>query len=149
VVLGTQTPREFIDRRVERLESSALELGESIAAAHEMQRRASLRARFCQRQDAGRKLELGQIASTAAFRPARLPMETPSDHQMENHKQIVVQLENDALAEPLHADDALADQVRERRLDGAQQEWRLESNFLERLPNDAPAERFDVHSDVG
>jgi hypothetical protein len=42
-----------------------------------------------------------------------------------------------------------ADQVGERWIDGAKEERRLEAYFVEGLPDDAPAERFDVDRDVG
>jgi hypothetical protein len=68
---------------------------------------------------------------------------------MDDDEQLVVQLENDAFAESLHGDDALADQVGEWRLDRAEEERRLETHLVERLSDDAASKRLDINGDVG
>ena len=76
-------------------------------------------------------------------------MQPTRDHEMEDDEELVVHLENDPFPEAFHAGDSFANQISEWRFDCAQQERRLESNFLERLPNDASTERLDVDGNVG
>src|ERR1043166_1569124 len=148
VILQAKARGEILECRVEGLESSAAELGESVATANEMQRGAAFRSGFGEREYAGRKLERGEVVATAGFGTFRLPVQSTGDHQMDDDEQLAVRLDRDAFAESLDGDDALADQVGEWWLDGAEQERRLETDLFERLADDPAPERLDVDGDV-
>ena len=67
---------------------------------------------------------------------------------MEDDEEVVLRRDRDALAETFDADDAFADEIGERRLDGSEQEGRREANLFDRLADDALPQRLDVDRDV-
>ena len=64
---------------------------------------------------------------------ALLPMKPAGDHEVKNQEQLVFELENDALADALEADNLLAFRRPNRRLEGAQEKRIAETNFFQRL----------------
>ena len=80
---------------------------------------------------------------------AGLPLEPPGDHQVQDEEQVVLEHEDDALAQPLERDDPLAVDGGERRLDRAQQERARQPHLVERLADHAVGDALDVDGDVG
>ena len=68
---------------------------------------------------------------------------------MDDEPQLVVELDHDALAEPMHAAHDATDDRIERRLDAAQGEHVEDRVPGQRLADDPPLERFNVDRDVG
>lgn len=76
------------------------------------------------------------------------PLESPGDHQVDDEKQIVLELPHQPLAEPPESKHLPAVGVIDWRIEGADQEGAGETNALEPLAGDARAERMQVELDV-
>ena len=64
-----------------------------------MNRRALFRSRLGQKQCSIGEIERGLAVLAGDLRAFRFPVKPPGDHQMNDQEKIVVQLEDDALAE--------------------------------------------------
>ena len=101
------------------LEAARIVLGEALAAAHDVQRRALLGARLRQHEHAGVELqnqgdELGRLVG-----PGRPPLEAARDHQVDHEPEVRLEADRDPLAEPAQIDDAQPDGRVDRRVDAA------------------------------
>ncbi|MNC86801.1 hypothetical protein D3C83_24810 [compost metagenome] len=87
-----------------------------------MQRRLLPGPRFGHDQRAVREVDRQQthLAGDACARV--LPAESPGDHQVEDQEQLTLELEHDALPQPVEIDDPAAHGRGQRRVDRAQQE---------------------------
>ena len=81
--------------------------------------------------------------------PLLLPVETPRDHEMEHHEQVILEFPDDALAHPAEPGDLLALHVMNRRVVGPEQRDRRHPGLFENAPANEPFHRFDVDHDVG
>ncbi len=63
--------------------------------------------------------------------------------------QIVLEIEDQALAHPVDAGDPLAQRGLQRRVERADEEGAGDAGPFERLTDDAAAQVVDVHLDVG
>ena len=70
----------------------------------------------------------------------RLPAQASGDHQVQHQEELALEADHDALAQPPEARDPPADEAREGRLDGAQQERAGQPDRLQRLAQDAGRE---------
>src|SRR6059036_379709 len=68
---------------------------------------------------------------------------------MDDEKKIVVEFEDDALADAAHAAHDLAVDDVNRWIDGAEDEGAEEIEAFEALADDVAGQRFDVDNDVG
>ena len=91
-------------------------------AAHDVQRRAPLRAGLGEGERAGAELEDRQRDAPGRLGTAFEPAQTARDHQVQHEKQLAFQRNDDALAQSPHGDDAEAFGRGERRFCGAQHE---------------------------
>ena len=83
------------------------------------------------------------------IRARRTPAQAPGDHQMDDEEEVVLEAEDDALAEPAERDDRATDDGGDRWIDGAQEERAREAHRLERLAENARREALEVQLDVG
>ena len=67
---------------------------------------------------------------------------------MKHEKEIVLECEDDPLAEAAKLDDPLSPRGADRHIDGAQEEWAREPHLFERLVRDAGTKMLDVKRDV-
>ena len=83
------------------LEPAAVELRERVRAAHDVERRALLRARLGEDQRARREVERGERRPCPGRRARRrIPAQAAGDHEVDDEEEIVLEAEHDALAEP-------------------------------------------------
>ncbi len=151
VVLAREHLVEFLERGLQRLDAAGIERAERLLAAHELDRRAFLRARFREEQRAVGELERGEDESRTdpQFLFGLAPSQPARDHQMDDEKKIVVEFEDDALADAAHAAHDLAVDDVNRWIDGAEDEGAEEIEAFEALADDVAGQRFDVDNDVG
>src|SRR5215472_8024753 len=67
---------------------------------------------------------------------------------MKNEKEIILEREDDPLAETANLDDSLPPRGADRHIDGAEEEWAREPHLFERLVRDAGTKMLDVKRDV-
>ena len=67
---------------------------------------------------------------------------------MKNEKEIIVEREDDLLAEAAKLDNPLPFRGADRHIDRAEEEWAREPHLLERLVPDAGTKMLDVKRDV-
>jgi hypothetical protein len=68
---------------------------------------------------------------------------------MDYQKQLITEIEHDALPDPLEAVYLAAEEQREGRFNRSQQEGTLEGDSLKRLAQDPGPERIEVERNVG
>ena len=142
---------KLLERGVERLDAAGIERAQRRLAAHQLQRRALLRARLGEEQRAVLEDERGehQLRPHPRFLARLAPAQAARDHQVDDEKQIVVEGEDDALADAAHAaDDRAVDRV-DRRIDRAEDERAVEREPLEAAADDVARQRLEVDDDVG
>src|SRR5207245_1652566 len=108
----SQGGAELSWRRAEHVEASRVVRGKPLDAAQQVQRCAVLRPRFRQEQAPARKIPGGEAGTAGNPHAGRLPVESARDHQMENGEQVVLESEDDALAETLDLEDHPTGEVR-------------------------------------
>ncbi len=133
----------------ERLEAAAVERAERRLAAHEVQRRAPLRAGLGEDERAGREVEGGEPHLARELRPGRLPVEPARDHEVQRQEQLAVEREHDPLPQPADRGDAPPLHLREGRIGRAEQERTPQPDALEGLAQHPRGQGLDVHLDVG
>src|SRR5207249_7036338 len=79
----------------------------------------------------------------------RAPVEPARDHEVEDEEELVLEPENDALSQPLQAENRLPLESADGGIDRAQEKRTRQPNATERLPDDAGSETLDVDDDVG
>ena len=151
VVLARERRVELLERRRRAARGRRDRARASAASpAHELQRRALLRARLGQQQRAVREVERRQDhLRPDARRSARLaPAQPPRDHQVDDQEELVVELEHDALADAPHAADDLAGDRVDRRRHRAQDERARQHHLFEHSAGHLRPQRFHVDHDV-
>jgi hypothetical protein len=115
---------------------------------NEMQRSAPLRPGFGQQQSAGRKVEGGKADSARRLRPGRLPAQPPRDHEVQDQEQLVVQFQDESLAEPAQATDRFPRGLCQRRGHTAQQKRAAQPHLVQGLSDDAGMQTFQIDHDI-
>src|SRR6266849_5017276 len=98
VVAGQQPRSELIQGSVQRLQPAAVILGECGLAAQQVNRGALLLRRLSEQQRAVREVEGRQANLAGNRRPAILPPKAARDHQVDDQKQVVLELEDEPFA---------------------------------------------------
>ena len=75
-------------------------------------------------------------------------MQSAGDHEVQHQRQLVLQLKDDALADPPHALHLFAEARLQRRRGRAQQEHTGDAHALERLTHDAGFELLHVDGQI-
>ena len=93
---------------------------EAILAANHVERRPLLRTALRDEQRALWEVERCESDLPGGFRTARSPAKPPGDHQMKNEKEIILEREDDPLAETAKLDNPLPLCGADRNIDRAQ-----------------------------
>ena len=149
VVLRREARRERREVRALHVEAAHVERAQRERALHAMQRRAALGAGFGERERPVREVEQRERDAAGRLAARLQPHEAAGDHQVQHEEQVVVEREDEALAEPANRAHGLAVHDLERRHRGAQQERVAQFDPREHLPDDTRLERFAVDLDVG
>src|SRR5207244_3097041 len=88
VILTPQHGGKRLRRRIEHLESAAVELGERALAPNQVERRALLRASLGEDERAVRKVKRGQPDLRRYLRAEGPPLQAPGDHQVQYEKEL-------------------------------------------------------------
>src|SRR5262249_29980350 len=134
---------------VENFQTARIVGAEAVLAANDVERRPLLRARLGDDQCPPREVERRESDLSDGLRAARSPAKPPGDHQMKNEKEIILEREDDPLAEAPKLDNLLPFRRANRHIDRAEEEWAREPYVFERLVQDAGTKMLDVKRDVG
>ena len=148
VVLPGERVAECRQVRVKDLEAARVVLAQTGFATDEMQRGPPFRARLGQDHRPRREVEAGETDLSRQLGARGLPMEAARDHEVQNEKEVALESNHDALAEPSEPGDPAAGRVRQRRVDGTEQERARDPRALQPGAGDARFESFDVDDDV-
>jgi len=85
---AAQHAREVRFARLERLDPAGIVRGERVHTAHEVQRRAPLRAGLGERERAGAPVECDERLATARLNAPVGPVQTPGDHQVNDDEEL-------------------------------------------------------------
>src|SRR3990172_9151004 len=114
-----------------------------------MKRRPLLGAHLGEKQRARGEVERRVAIFSRHGGAALLPVKAPGDHQMKHQEEIVFELEDDAFADTVEAENFLPLGSADRRIERAQQKRARQADFLKRLVEQPRFEGFDVDGDVG
>ena len=126
-----------------------MELLESGTSAHEVDRRATLRARLGECERSRRKLEGRERDASEELTAAFAPPQSARDHQMNYEVQITLDRKDDSLPQAVDGAHPFALDVRHRRLDRSQHERTQDFRPLDRFIDHARCECLEVRQDVG
>jgi hypothetical protein len=149
VPFGAQRRGEVGDRRSGDLEAAGVEGGQRFVPAHQMERGASLGPGFGQDEGPRGEVEGGEADLARDLRPALQPAEAARHHQVEDEVQVVVEIQDDPLAETAQSGHPGALGAVDRRVVAAQQGEALHPDVLEGLTHDPVLERLQVGGDLG
>ena len=124
-------------------------LGQGLPPPHDVKAGALLGAGLRQEKDAAREVERGERRPSGHPRTRPLPMQAARDHQVQHEKEVVVQLEDDPLAEARDRPNRLSLDGGDRRVEGPEEEGARDPRGEERLSDDAGLERDEVRGNVG
>jgi hypothetical protein len=133
----------------ENFEAAGIEGLENVFAGDDVNGGAMFAAGFGEEKRAVGKIESGEIVFAANFCGGGFPVETASDHEVEDDPEIVVEAEGDAFADAAKFADGVVVGVGDWRRCSAKQEGRGDADLLQRLVDDARFESGDVGGDVG
>jgi hypothetical protein len=109
-------------RGVQDLDAAPVERGRRGPAAHEMERRALLGAGLGEKQGPVLEIEGSKTEPSGQLRAAILPVQTARHHQVQDQEQIVLEREDDPLADPVQVPDLPALHLADRRIDAPDEE---------------------------
>src|SRR2546428_3515562 len=121
VVLPGERVAERRQVRVKYLEAARVVRAQTGFATDEMQRGPPLRARLGQDDRPRREVEAGETDLSWQLGARALPMEAARDHEVQNEKEVALESDHDALAEPSESGDPTAGRGRQRRVGGTEQ----------------------------
>src|SRR6516164_3543712 len=133
---------------VENFQTARIVGAEAILTANDMERRPLLRARLGDEQRPIWEVERRESDLPDGFHATRSPAKAPGDHQMKNEKEIILEREDDPLAEAAKLDNPLPFRGADRHIDRAEEEGAREPHLFQRLVRDAGTKMVDVKRDV-
>ena len=149
VVLGDEARRE---RRASVAAITSMPPASSAASAARPATTCS-DARRCLPASVRASVPLSNSKKASALRAGLLagrePAQPAGDHQVDDEEELALEREDDALAEPLDADDNLAFDRGNRRRHRAQQERMADADALETVADDLGRQALEVDADVG
>ena len=150
VVFAQKTLAERVEVRIEDLEAAHVECGKRVVAADDMQRCALARSGFGERPACRWRTRKWRASCAGPLprAPGSIQRRRPAIIRCMHHEELVFHGQDDALAHAPDGEDALADDLAERRHRGAQHEGTGEADLFEDLADDAPLEALDVDDDV-
>jgi hypothetical protein len=148
MALADERIAKALEIGVENFQTARIVGAEAILTANDMERGTLLRARLGDEQRPIWEVERRESHLPDGFRATRSPAKPPGDHQMKNEKEIIVEREDDPLAEAAKLDNPLPFRGADRHIDRAEEEWAREPHLLERLVPDAGTKMLNVKRDV-
>ena len=115
----------------------------------EVERSTAFGARFGEDERALGEVERGKIVAAAEFCSEGTPVEAAGDHEVKNEPEVVVELDGDAFANAVQGADAMAFDVFDAWLDGAEEKGACYSEVGKGLAYDAWFKGGEVSRDVG
>ena len=114
-------------------------------------RRPLLRPRFGEEEASGVEFEFGQHHSRAdsCLLAWRAPAQPARNHEVEDEKELVLESDDDPLAESTDAAHKTVIQRVDRRVNGAQDKWAERESAPQHQAGDTRIQRVDVQHDVG
>jgi hypothetical protein len=106
-------------------------LGQRRLAARQVDRRSLLRSGLGQQKGSGLEVKRGEAELAGELGAQISPPEPARDHQVDDHERLVLQLEDDALAEASKTRDPSALELTNRRGDGAQNERAFQPDLFQ------------------
>jgi hypothetical protein len=126
MALADQRVAKALEVGVENFQTARIVGAEAALAANDVERRALLRARLGDEQRSLREIERRESHLPEGLCAARSPAKPPGYHQMKNEKEIILEREDDPLAEAAKLDNPLSFRSADRHLDRAEEEWARE-----------------------
>ena len=150
VVLETERSRKRFEVSLENLETSRIEKRELFAAPYETERSAFLGSGLGQAQRARGEIEACETAALLELwaNGAFFPMKAARDHQVDHHEELVLEADDDTLAEPAQRDDPFAFELTRARCYRPEKKRASELQLFENLTSDTRFERFEVNHDI-
>ena len=148
VIVTTQSAPERLTIDLEHVDAAGIVFLQRRRSAHDEQRCLPLRSGLREKERTVAEVECEKADLPWNPRASLLPAKPARNHQMQNQKQLPLQLEHDALAEALQADDRPAFHGRQRRIDGPKEKRRCEPDPVDTTPDDARRQRMKVEEDV-
>src|SRR3989449_5936996 len=144
VVLPGERVAERRQVRVKYLEAARVVRAQTGFATDQMQRGPPLRARLGQDDRPRREVEAGETDLSWQLGARGLPMEAARDHEVQNEKEVALESDHDALAEPSESGDPTAGRGRQRRGGGTEEGKGPDPPALPPGARDARLARFHV-----
>src|SRR5262249_42396659 len=132
MVLADEGLAKALEVGLEHVETAGIVGAQARLAADDVERCALLRARLGHEQRPLAEVEGRERDLARGLRPARPPAKPPRDHQMKHEKEVILEPEDDPLAEAAQLDDPLPFRGADRHIDRAEEERALEPHLLER-----------------
>jgi hypothetical protein len=132
----------------EDVDASGIDGAQSGFASENMQGGAALRSSFGEDQRTGGEIESGEVVAAREAGLRWAPVQTASDHEMEDQPEIAVQADGNALADAAKLANVAAVCGAKRRFDRTQQKRATQAHARERLPEDAWFESIYVGSNI-
>ena len=141
VVLAAQLPIEVLQRQGKHVGAARIVGCERIRAADDVERRLSLRTRFGEEESAVRKVEGGQPHLAGHLRSRLSPAKAARNHQVDDQKVVLIQLEDDSLPQTLQACHTATRALVQARLDRSHQKRARQPDAGQRLADHARSQR--------
>src|SRR6516165_8162683 len=126
MALADECVAKALEIGVEDFQTARVVGEEAVLAANHVERRPLFRTRLRDQQRARWEVERCESDLPDGFRAARSPTEPPGDHQMKNEEEVILEREDDPLAETAKLDNPLPLRGADRHIDRAQEEWTRE-----------------------
>src|SRR5512145_1551818 len=117
-------------------------------AANQINRCALLGSGLGQKQSTIGKVEGGLPVLARDLRAFRLPVKPAGNHQMNNEKESIFQIEDDAFTDPAQGQDCFPFRRADARVERANDKRAADADSLNRLIEDTLAQCFDVNGYV-
>ena len=133
----------------EDVDAARIVLLQRLDARDNMQRGLSFRPGFREYEGAVDEVEREEPDFSWNFRATLPPAQPAGDHQMQDEKEVALQLEDDPLAQTIQRDNCFSVRSRQWRIDRAQEKRRGQPDAFDSMPDDARGKRVQVEQDVG
>ena len=134
---------------LQRLNATTIDFCERSIAADECDGGPSLSACFGQHEGAVLKIERCETQATGKFCAGFQPSKSPSDHQVNDNPQIVVETNRDAFSNSSNVADSLALDFIDRRLNRPNDKRVADAKLVERAASYVRRDCLDVDRDIG
>src|SRR6266567_814083 len=121
----------------ENINAARIHCTQTVLALENVQGSAALSACFCQHKRATRKIKCRKLIAACELRSGHPPMQTPSDHQMQDQPQVVFHSNRDTLADMPQLAHPQTFNTRDGRFHRAQQERTCQPHMFDWFTDNA------------